>query len=86
MATKLMVSIRESHAINRFKKRRQPWYWVLINTANNKVMAASSERYTNYADCESAARLVNGDTVDVYLRTPQYADQPTLIRSTLSDF
>jgi uncharacterized protein YegP (UPF0339 family) len=82
MATKLMVSIRESHSVNPLKRaRKQPWYWVLINTANNRVMARSSESYTNYADCESAAKLVNGGTVDVYLRHARGITAPSeLIR------
>ena len=77
--TVLYVDIRESHAVNLLsRKRKQPWYWVLRNSNNNKVMAVSSERYTNRQDCVDAAKLVNGSSVTVYLRA---GDAAAILRS-----
>lgn len=39
------------------KRRHQPWRW-RARAANGKVLAVSSEAYTNRADCEAAIRLV----------------------------
>ena len=71
--TILYIYIRESHAVSLLgRKRKQPWYWVLRNS-NNKIMAVSSERYTNRQDCIDAAKLVNGSSVTVYLRVGDVA-------------
>lgn len=48
--------------------RPQPWHWVARSGQNWRVMARSSERYTNRQDCIDAATLLFGPEVTVYLR------------------
>lgn len=46
--------------------RWQPWRW-RAQAANGRVLAVSSESYTNRADCLAAVALVFGDQTDVEL-------------------
>lgn len=48
--------------------RYQGWRWV-ASAGNGEVMAKSSERYTNRADCVDAIRLLFGAGSTVILHT-----------------
>lgn len=47
--------------------RPQKWYWIAKSATNQKVLARSSERYTNRTDCIAAVRLLFSSAV-VYQR------------------
>lgn len=50
---------------------RQRWRWVARNAGNQKILARSSERYTNESDCRKAIDQVFGPNVNVFLRQPE---------------
>lgn len=49
-------------------RRPQRWGWRAVNTGNNKVMARSSESYTNERDCVDAAVALFSDGARVWLQ------------------
>lgn len=50
------------------RARPQRWRWRAINGDNGRVLAISSEAYTNEADAEHAIDTLFGAYSDVYLR------------------
>lgn len=48
-------------------RRHQPWRWT-ATAANGRVLAVSSESYTNRADCRVAISLLFGYSTAVILR------------------
>lgn len=52
----------------RNRPRPQRWRWRAINGENGRVLAISSEAYTNEADAEHAIDTLFGEFSDVYLR------------------
>jgi 3'-phosphoadenosine 5'-phosphosulfate sulfotransferase len=64
----LFVDIRESKTLFPLK-RRQRWYFVILVEGNMRTLA-TSEMYTNFADCEAAARLACDFRSRVFLRLP----------------
>ncbi|OCB15114.1 DUF1508 domain-containing protein [Mycobacterium intracellulare] len=50
------------------RTRPQRWRWRAINGDNGRVLAISSEAYTNEADAEHAIDTLFGAFSDVYLR------------------
>jgi len=80
----LFIDIQETSSNTIFKRaRKQPFYWVAKNSGNGRVMAISSERYTNRQDCVDAARLIFGSEVNVYLRQENQPNQ--LLRYATND-
>lgn len=63
--------------------RQQRHYWIALNGGNMRVMARSSESYTNRQDCVDAARLIFGSEVKVYLR--QENQEIQLLRHATND-
>lgn len=55
--------------------RAQRWRWRAINGDNQKVLAVSSEGYTNRADAITAITELFGNTSNVYLRASQGGNQ-----------
>lgn len=49
-------------------RRPQTWRWRALNAGNSRVLAVSSENYTNRDDAVSAVRQLFGSGSDVYLR------------------
>lgn len=49
-------------------RRAQTWRWRALNAGNSRVLAVSSENYTNRDDCVAAVRQLFGSRSDVYLR------------------
>lgn len=47
--------------------RQQRWRWRALNGGNGRVLAISSESYTNLGDCLAAIRQLFGSSSDVYL-------------------
>lgn len=48
-------------------KRAQKWSWTASNGGNNRVLARSSEHYTNKADALAAIQALFGNTSNVFL-------------------
>jgi hypothetical protein len=48
--------------------RPQRWRWRALNGNNFRVLAVSSEAYTNYSDAVAAITELFGDGSEVYLR------------------
>jgi uncharacterized protein YegP (UPF0339 family) len=48
--------------------RPQTWRWRALNGNNRRVLAASSEAYTNQADALAAIQQLFGTASNVYLR------------------
>jgi uncharacterized protein YegP (UPF0339 family) len=55
--------------------RPQRWRWVARNASNHKVMARSSERYTNKQDCLDAISQLFSPGTTVYLRQAEHGDE-----------
>ncbi|WP_136246066.1 hypothetical protein [Mycobacterium intracellulare] len=64
------------------RPRPQRWRWRAINGGNGRVLAISSEAYTNQADALAAVTQLFGSNSDVYLRSSNQGNQ--LLR--LSDY
>jgi hypothetical protein len=58
------------------RKRHQGWRWVAKNADNRKVLARSSERYTNASDARMAIDQLFGPNTNVYLREPEHGNVP----------
>lgn len=56
------------------RKRHQGWRWVARNADNRKVLARSSERYTNASDARMAIDQLFGPKTNVYLREPEHGN------------
>lgn len=55
--------------------RAQRWRWRATNAGNGRVLAVSSENYTNRNDCLAAIDQLFGAFSDVYLRSAQEGNQ-----------
>lgn len=53
----------------RLAGRPQRWRWTARNGLNGRVLAVSSENYTNSADCRAAITQLFGTGSNVYLRS-----------------
>ena len=56
-------------------RRPQRWQWTARAAANGRVLAVSSERYTNAGDAEHAAELLFGADSNVYLREAEQGNR-----------
>lgn len=68
------VDLQEVKVVNwlsRPFRRPQKWRWTAINGGNQRVLAVSSENYTNRQDCIDAIVQLFGDQSNVYLRQPE---------------
>ena len=66
-ATLVYIDLKRSE--NRWPlKRPQRWSWVALSGDNFRVLARSSESYTNKGDCLDAVALLFGDGTNVFLR------------------
>ena len=70
----LVYVIVKQAPLSRLPFRPQRWYWVAKSGDNQKVLARSSERYTNYGDCLHAVHLLFGDGTSVYRRQAERGD------------
>lgn len=55
--------------------RAQTWRWRALNGENFRVLAASSEAYTNEADAIAAIASLFGNASNVYLRQHEQGNQ-----------
>lgn len=55
--------------------RPQRWRWRAINGLNSRVLAISSEAYTNRADAVAAINQLFGPASNVYLRSGNGGNQ-----------
>jgi uncharacterized protein YegP (UPF0339 family) len=55
--------------------RAQTWRWKALNGNNFRVLAASSEAYTNRSDAVDAIEQLFGATSNVYLRQTEHGNQ-----------
>lgn len=69
------VDLKQAPKRLTFKGRQQRWYWVALSGDNFRVLARSSERYTNRNDAVKAIHLLFGDHVNVYLRQSEQGNQ-----------
>lgn len=66
--TVLYVDIYKSKRRLTGRQRAQPWRWRLKSEGNSKVLAVSSEAYTNREDCLAAIVKVFSGSTTVFLR------------------
>lgn len=59
----------------RIAGRPQRWRWRAINGNNSRVLAASSEAYTNRGDALAAITQLFGSNSNVYLRSGNAGNQ-----------
>lgn len=55
--------------------RAQRWRWRALNGNNSRVLAVSSESYTNQNDCITAIEELFANQSNVYLRASQRGNQ-----------
>lgn len=82
-APTVYVDVIRSPALARLLGRQQPWRWRAVNGGNHKVLAVSSERYTNVGDCLDAVDQLFGARSDVWLRLP--GENPQLLRMGIGE-
>lgn len=51
-------------------RRPQRWYWIARSGANGKVLAQSSEMYTNSGNAVDAIKTLFGADTEVHLKRP----------------
>lgn len=56
-------------------KRPQRWSWVARNGNNMRILARSSESYTNRQDCLDAITQLFGNESNVYKRETEMGNQ-----------
>lgn len=56
-------------------RRPQRWKWIARSADNGRVLATSSERYTNRRDVEHAVELLFGADSNVYLREAEQGNR-----------
>lgn len=61
--------------------RPQHWRWRATNGNNHRVLAVSSEAYTNESDCLDAIQELFSNGTDVYLRQTEQGDQQLRLAS-----
>lgn len=61
--------------------RAQTWRWRALNGNNFRVLAVSSENYTNRQDCVDAIFQLFGNGSNVYLRQHEQGDLPLRMAS-----
>ncbi|OBI95578.1 DUF1508 domain-containing protein [Mycobacterium sp. 1465703.0] len=71
--TRIVVALFQAPAANwlaalRPNSRPQRWRWRAINAGNNRIMAESSESYTNEDDAMDAIDELFGNRSDVWLQ------------------
>jgi uncharacterized protein YegP (UPF0339 family) len=71
----IYVDVKKS-SIARVLRRPQPYYWIARSADNQKVLARSSERYTNYADVLHAIDLLFAAGTTVYRRESEKGNVP----------
>lgn len=64
-------------------RRQQRWHWVAKSAGNQRVLARSSERYTNRGDALYAVALLFSSASTVYLREAEHGNQ--LLRQAAPD-
>ncbi|WP_373234009.1 hypothetical protein [Mycobacterium marinum] len=70
-----LYQVPEKNVLGRPTRRPQRWRWRAINGGNHKVLAVSSEAYTNEADCRAAIDQLFGTGTEVYLRRDGHDNQ-----------
>lgn len=65
-------------------KRPQAWRWRAFNEGNTKILAVSSEAYTNKGDCIDAIEQLFGAGTTVILRQHEKGNE-LLRRSRVTD-
>lgn len=61
--------------VRRRLSRPQKWRWIAKNAGNHKILARSSESYTNVSDALDAIDQLFGAQTDVWLRQPGEGNQ-----------
>lgn len=62
-------------------RRPQKWRWRALNSGNHRILAVSSESYTNETDAKDAIWDLFGGESNVTLRQAGKADQPLVVAS-----
>ncbi|AXN43431.1 hypothetical protein MM1218R_01483 [Mycobacterium marinum] len=70
-----LYQVPVKNVLGRLTRRPQRWRWRAINGGNHRVLAVSSEAYTNEADCRAAIRQLFGTGTEVYLRRDGHDNQ-----------
>lgn len=67
----MFIDLIQTPVLKRLLGRPQRWRWVARNGSNFRVLAVSSENYTNKSDCVAAIEQLFGTGSDVYRREPE---------------
>lgn len=68
MSTLVYIDLYQKRSLTRLLGRPQPWRWRALNGDNFRVLAVSSEAYTNRADALAAIEELFGTSSNVYRR------------------
>lgn len=72
----ILVDLYQTPVLKRLLGRPQRWRWRALNGNNFRVLAISSEAYTNESDCRDAIYALFGNRSDVYLRQAGIGNRP----------
>lgn len=70
----IFVDIKQS-PLSRLPGRQQRWHWTAKSAGNQRVLARSSEKYTNRDDCVHAIELLFAATSTVFLREAEVGNR-----------
>lgn len=70
----LVYVVVKQAPLSRLPFRQQRWSWVARSGDNNRVLARSSESYTNKSDLLNAISVLFSDTTNVYRREAEQGD------------
>jgi uncharacterized protein YegP (UPF0339 family) len=76
----IVIELVKTAALNRLLGRPQRWRWTARNGDNHRVLAVSSENYTNRQDCIDAITQLFGTNTNAWLHEPEHGNQ--LLRLT----
>lgn len=80
----VFIDIYQTPLLKRLLNARvQRWRWRAVNAGNHRVLAVSSESYTNSGDCMDAVDQLFGARSDVWLRLDGHPNQ--LLRMAIDD-
>lgn len=70
----IYVDLYQTPLLKRLLGRPQRWRWRAFNAGNYRVLAVSSERYTNRQDCIDAIVQLFGFNTAAYMREAEHGN------------
>jgi uncharacterized protein YegP (UPF0339 family) len=74
MTATIYVDLIKTPVIKRLLGRPQQWRWKAFNAGNMRVLAVSSENYTNRQDCIDAIGQLFGAGSAAYMREAEHGN------------